>query len=99
MRLRIFDSAERDFKDGYRFSSRPKLLQHPQIIRKQQPDIVNLVLQQHRAVNAHSKPLFWVSIPQLRTMGKKLYKLRIEIAICITFLMIYRKLTATLQRG
>ena len=34
---------------------RPKLPQHPQIILKQQPDIVNLVPEQHRAVNAHTK--------------------------------------------
>ena len=43
---------------------RRKLLQHPQIILKQQPDIVNLVPQQHRAVNAHAegvaRPLFGV---------------------------------------
>ena len=36
---------------------RPKLPQHPQIILKQQPDIVNLIPQQHCPVNAHTKSI------------------------------------------
>lgn len=36
-------------------SLRRKLPQHPQIILKQQPDIINLVAQQDGAVNAHTE--------------------------------------------
>ncbi len=36
-------------------SLRRKLPQHPQIILKQQPNIINLVPEQHRAVNAHAE--------------------------------------------
>ena len=36
-------------------SLRPKLPQHPQIILKQQPDIVNLIPEQHSPVNAHTE--------------------------------------------
>ena len=38
-------------RDGLRC----KLLQHPQIILEQQPDIVNPVAQHHRAVNTHAE--------------------------------------------
>jgi len=54
MQLRIFDSVERDLEDGYHFLFTPQTAS-TSANHSQTAACINLVPQQHRAINTHAE--------------------------------------------